>query len=144
MFKKIFYIGLILIFSFTLTACDKKKAIILLNKDQITKQTILNNDVIFQEKRKVHYIFISQKPIESKYIRVRIMKMADKANYYRTSLVFADDYRLKKDEIYYYDDYFVLETPGYYSIIVYDRDYLKKPLAKADFQIVENYDYIKK
>lgn len=120
---------------FFLTACNKKKAIILFNSNPITKQNLLENATEFVKNERFYYIFISEKPITSDRVRIRVFKRDPKANYQPTKLVNSNDYKLRKDQVYYYDSYLVINDAGEFCMVVYSLDNLKTPLAVADFRL---------
>lgn len=78
---------------------------------------------------------MTEKQIETNFIRVRVLKRDEKANYAPTKVVYCNDFRLSKDQIYYYTDYLVLNDTGYYYMMIYAMNRLDKPLATADFQV---------
>lgn len=133
--KKLLTILSILFLSFISCACHRPDTIILFNKYPITKDNLLDNSSEFVVGKRFHYIFISEKPLEADSIRVRILKRDDKANYEAIKLVYSNDFRLNKDQIYYYTDYIVINEAGYYCMLVYATNKLDAPLIKADFRV---------
>lgn len=133
------FVFLILLFSFVLclSGCtaNKSKNVILFNKEPITKENLTNNSILFDSNKKIYYIFISEKKIESKIIRVRVLKREEKVNLMISGVIYSNDFRLYKDQVYYYNDYLVIHDPGYYCMVVYGIDRLDKPLAMADFRV---------
>lgn len=122
---------------FIFCACNKNSPIILFNKDPITSETLLNNSTQFIKGKCFYYIFITKKPLKVNSIRVRIMKREEKANMCLSKLVYSNDFRLAKDNIYYYSDYLVINEVGYYCMMIYLTDNLRQPIATADFQVVD-------
>ena len=118
-----------------LSACDTPQTTILFNDNPITKENLLQNSTQFKVGKKFYYIFITQRQIETKFIRVKILKRDEKANYQPTKVVYCNDFRLSKDEVYYYTDYMVMNDAGYYYMLIYAMNRLDKPLATADFQV---------
>lgn len=137
MYKRFFNLFLILCSLFVFCACNKNAPIILFNKNPITNETLLNNSTQFIKGKKFYYIFITQKPLKVNSIRVRVMKREEKANMSLSKLVYSNDFRLAKDNIYYYSDYLVMNEPGYYCMMIYAANALNQPLAIADFQVVD-------
>lgn len=135
MIKKIFCLVLFCFLAVGLSGCNKQKAIILFNNNPITKETLLNNSTMFKVKKRIYYVFISQKPIESKFIRVIIQKREEKADNLALKVVYSDDFRLNKDNVFYYTDYIVMEETGSYCMKVYAKNNLERPLAVADFKV---------
>lgn len=137
MTKKLFSVLLIILISIILTACNKEKSIILFNHYPITHKNILMNSTIFKTDERIYYIYMTKKNLESEDIRIKIFKRSEKANNGYGSMVYSNDFRLKKGEINYFTDYIVLHSPGTYIMHVYKKDYLWKPDAVADFIINE-------
>lgn len=135
MFKKLLSILIIIFFALVLTACNTPKTIILFNDNPITKENLLQNSTQFKVGKRFYYIFITEKQIETNFIRVRILKRDEKANYQPTKVVYCNDFRLNKDQIFYYTDYLVMNDTGYYYMLIYAMNRLDRPLATADFQV---------
>lgn len=133
---KIKKITVFLIFClFIFTACHKPNTIILFNKNPITKENLLSNSSDFSVGKRVYYIFITEKPLKTEYVRVRILKRDSKADMQPIKLVYSNDFKLNKDQIYYYNDYIIMTEAGTYCMVIYSRDALDKPLAVADFRV---------
>lgn len=136
MFKKF-----LLIFSFVSTiilfsACNKPKTIILFNNFPITKSNFLDNANQFDAERKIYYLFITEKPLESEFIRVRILKREGKEGISPpVEVVYSNDFKIRKDEVYYYNDYIIMHSPGDYTMLIYSINKLNRPLAIADFRV---------
>lgn len=135
MFKKILILFLLLFPIVFFTACHKPKTIILFNRYPITKETFLNNSTEFQQDKRIYYVFMTEKPLDSKMIRIKIYKRGEKADFHVTGLVFTADFRLNKDQVHYYNDYIVMHEAGYYYMAVFAMNSLDKPLATADFRV---------
>jgi len=131
--KVLISISLILFLSLGLSGCDKNAPIILFNHNPITKETILNNSISFKQNERIYYIFLTQKPLTSPYIRVQVIKQDEKVEFWGTKVIRSDDYKLSKDQAYYYDDYVVLGETGHYYLLVFSKDNLAKPVAYSDF-----------
>lgn len=135
MHKKLFSLILLFCLAIGVSGCDRQKNIILFNHNPITKETLLNNATEFEVKKRIYYIYISQKPINTEFIRVILQKREEKADFVATKVVYSNDFRLNKDQIYYYTDYLVLEDGGYYCMKIYATSNLSRPLAIADFRV---------
>jgi hypothetical protein len=133
--KKIVLIFILIFFSFIFSACDKPKTIILFNNLPITKETVLNNATEFEQGKKIYYIFITENKLETDFIVVRILKRNEKAYFQPTKLFYSNDFKLYKDQIYYYSDYIVIHEKGDYCMVIYSKNRLDRPLAIADFRI---------
>lgn len=120
---------------FTLTACNKAPTIILFNREPITKENFLQNSTEFTVGKKIYYIFITEKPLKTDSIRIRIIKRDEKVNFNTTSIVYSNDFRLYKDQIYYYNDYIVMNEAGYYCMAIYACNKLDRPLVIGDFRV---------
>lgn len=139
--KKVFYFslcGLILfltLFVRGLMAYSKNTAMILFNKEPIKKENLLTCSNEFTAGKRLYYIFITEKPLKTEFIRVRILKRDEKANYDITKLFYSNDFKLQKDQVYYYSDYIVMNEAGDYCMSIYAINKLDRPLATADFRI---------
>lgn len=137
MCKKILYLFLLLVLCISLSACDKAKTIILFNQNPITKDNFLNNSNKFTTGKRIYYIFITEKPLQNDFLRIRILKREDKANMAISKVIYSNDFKLSKDQLYYYNDYIVINSAGYYSMVVYAKNKLDRPLTSADFQVTD-------
>ena len=134
--KKLIYILLLFVICIFLTACNKQKTIILLNNNPITKDNLLDNANLFSINKRIYYIFISQKPIKSEFIRVRVIKRDGEGGYkIPVTLLYSNDFRLKKEEVYYYTNYFVIHDPGEFFMSVYELNDLRRPLSTTNFRV---------
>lgn len=118
-----------------LTACNKPQTIILFNSAPITKENFLTNATEFSVGKKIYYIFITEKPLKTDSIRIRILKRDEKVNFEITKSVYSNDFRLYKDQIYYYNDYIVMNDAGYYCMVIYAKNKMDRPLVTADFRV---------
>lgn len=132
--KKIL-IFLVLFFAFTLCGCVKPTTIILFNKEPITKENLLNNSSEFTVGKRIYYIFITEKPLETNEVRVRVLKKEEKADFEINKIAYSNDFRLNKDQVYYYNDYIVMHEAGYYCMAIYAKNNMQSPLAMADFRV---------
>lgn len=135
MYKTFLSILIIVFLTLGLTACNKPQALLIFNDNPITKENLLQNSSEFKVGKKFYYIFITEKPLETNIIRVRILKRDEKADYQPTKLVYSNDFKLNKDQIFYYTDYIVMNDTGYYYMLIYDKNYLDRPLVAADFRV---------
>lgn|SRR5574344_457070 len=135
MYKKILTLILVASFSFILSGCHKNKTLILFNKQPIVKENILNNATEFDAGKRIYYIFLTEKPLTASMVRIKIYKREEKANFIITKLVYSHDFKVMKNEIYYYTDYIVLNDSGYYSMAIFAIDGLNKPLATGEFKV---------
>lgn len=134
--KKVFLFILILCLSLGLCACKRQSTMIIFNEYPITKDNLLQNSTVFTADKKFYFVVIStEKPISESGIRIRIVKKEEKANFAMGKVVYSNDFRLKKGEVYYYTDGLTMGEAGYYCMFVYAKDRLDRPLAIADFRI---------
>lgn len=135
MLKKQIVFCLILMFCTIFGGCKKDDPIILFNKQPITAETLLHNSMEFDLNRRIYYIFITQKPIKSEYIKVQIIKKEEKTSVAGLKLVYANDFKVYQDQVYYYTNYIVLHEAGHYYMQIFSMDNLEKPLARSDFYV---------
>lgn len=117
------------------TACVYDRGIILFNSQPITKENALSDEMTFSVNSKVYYLFIAPKKMSNKFIRVQVFKMTDKAPWGGNDIVRTKDFRLMKDERYYYTDYFTFGETGRYVMQVFSIDDLQHPLALDFFYV---------
>lgn len=120
---------------FLFTACSKPTTIILFNNAPITKDNFLNNATEFFAGKKIYYLFITEKKLDTEFIRVRVLKRNEKVDYEITGLAYSNDFRLYKNQIYYYNDYIVINEAGYYCMVIYTKNRLTTPLVTANFRV---------
>ncbi|MEI8128746.1 MAG: hypothetical protein WCG95_03915 [bacterium] len=135
MLKKFVVFFIFACFILVCSGCDRPKTIILFNNAPITKENILSNATEFTLGKRIYYVFMTEKKLETDLIRIRILKRNEKANFQPTKLFYSNDFRLYKDQIYYYNDYIVIHESGYYGMVIYAQNQLNKPLATANFRV---------
>ena len=133
---------LILLFSILLTmvlasACTSDKPAILFNKYPITEKNIYDYSKSFLVGRRIYYVVLMPKKVESRYLYIQIIKKDNNYGQFGYKLQQTYNIRLKDEEINYYTDYFVLNEKGYYFMKVYSKDNPQKPLAQADFYVAK-------
>ena len=126
---KIIKILLILLFAGFLCGCTKDKGIILFNSVPITENNALHDQKVFQPGSKVYFLFVAPKKMQNDFIRVQVFTITDKASLGGEDMLRTKDFRLMRDERYYYTDYFTLWDKGRYVMQVFSHDDLKNPLA---------------
>lgn len=138
MYKKFVCILFLFFTTFVAFGCDRSpKTMILFNKYPINKANILNNATSFKLNTRIYYIFLTEKPIKYDTIRVRVLKEEEKTGYQTTRLVYSNDFKVHNDQIYYYDDYIVMNENGTYRMVIYNLYSLQKPLASAEFKVTD-------
>ena len=78
---------------------------------------------------------MTDKPLETNAVRIKIYQRDKNADYQVNKLISSNDFRLRKDQIYYYDDYIVIHESGYYYMAIFALNGLDRPLATADFKV---------
>jgi len=132
---KIFFIFFLL--CLCLCGCKKKEeAGILFNKEPITKANVMHASRTFDAGQKIYYLFYTPEKLTTEFIRVQVFKAADNTPVGGYSIVLARDYRVMKQNMYYYYNYIVLHNPGKYVMQIFQIDNFSIPLAW-------NYFYVK-
>lgn len=132
--KKLVLILVLMIFF--CCGCDRKeRANILFNAEPITKDTIMHATTEFAEGQKIYYLFFTPKKLECKYIRVQVFKAGDTINRGGYSIYWTNDYRVMKQNMYYYYNNITIYQKGRYVMQVFSIDNLAKPLAFNQFWV---------
>ena len=131
-----------LIFTFTIlftilvtSDCTTDKAAILFNKYPITEKNIYDYSKTFLAGRRIYYVILMPKKVESRYLYIQIIKKDNSYGQFGYKLQQTYNIRLKDEEINYYTDYFVLNEKGFYIMKVYSKDNPQKVLTQADFYV---------
>lgn len=135
---KRFRIYIVLIFiSMFLSGCvfDKEKSGILFNKDPISKDTVMNSSRHFEVGKPIYYLFYTPQKIETEFIRVQVFKVGDNIPRGGYQIVWTNEYRIMKQNMYYYYNYFVLHSKGSYMMQIFSMNDLINPLAKNFFYV---------
>lgn len=135
MIKKFFISLLILFCVFCLSGCQSKKTLILFNNYPITKENLLNNSTEFNVDKRIYYIFLTDKKLDTEMVRVKVYKREPKVDCAVTNVVLTVDFKLRKDQLYYCEDYLVMHQAGYYYMAFFAMNDMQKPLATADFRV---------
>lgn len=127
---------LVLLFSILLlTGCTNKKAGILFNKHPITEQTIYDYTSVLDVGKRIYYVILMPKKVESRYINIQVIKKDNDYGRLGYDLIWTKTVRLKDEEINYFTDYFVLNQKGFYIMKVYSKDKPKEVLTGAEFYV---------
>lgn len=132
------FIRLLVFFFFMLMvfcSCSYEKGLILFNNEPVTKQNMLNDSKVFSEGRKIYYIFLAPKKLNTEFIRVQVFKITDLDTFGGSDVVRTKDVRVMKHERYYYTDYFVFHEKGRYVMQVFSHNDFQHPLAINEFFI---------
>ena len=124
---------LILLF---LSGCAKHEhGLILFNSVPITQNNIVHDQKSFRADSRIYYIFIAPKKLTNDLIRVQVSKMTDKAPLGGYEVIRTNDYRLMRDERYYYTNSYTFYEKGRYLMQVFSHDDFVRPLAYNDFYV---------
>ena len=132
--KKLFLIAILCLFF--CTGCDEKiKPNIIFNAEPITQETVMHPSREFAEGQKIYYLFFTPKKLECKFIRVQVFKVSDNVNRSGYTIYWTNDYRVMKQNMYYYTNHFTIHQKGRYVMQVFSITNLDKPLAYNEFWI---------
>lgn len=131
--KKLILALTLLILTLTTSACNTDKAAILFNRDPITEENVLNNSTIFERNERIYYLILMPKTVHSRYIYIQVIKKDNDYAQLGYKLYWANTFRLKDEQINYYNDYIVLNESGAYIMKVYSKDNPQKVLTQAQF-----------
>lgn len=120
---------------FILSGCSIKRAGILFNKHPITEQTIYDYTDILDVGKRIYYVIVMPKKVQSRYIDIQVIKKDNDYGRLGYSLIWTRSVRLKDEEVNYYTDYFVLNQKGYYIMKVYSKDNPHNVLTAAEFYV---------
>ena len=67
------------------------------------------------------------------FIRVQVFSLTDKADLGGEDMIRTKDFRLMRDERYYYTDYFTIWEKGRYVIQIFSHEDFTNPLAVREF-----------
>lgn len=118
---------------FTTTACNTDKPSILFNKNPITKENVMDYSTVFKPNVRIYYLVLIPKKIHSRYMYIQIIKKDNSYERLGYKLYWANTVRLKDEQVYYYNDYIVINEPGAYIMKVYSKDNPQQPLTMAQF-----------
>ena len=135
--KKIFLISIALLLTLTGCSFGKDKPSVLFNINPITKETIMDNSVVFAPGQRIYYVVLMPKPQESRFLYIQVIKQDSKDERFGYDLIWSANIRLKDEEMYYYTDYVVLNQTGSYIMKVFSKDKPTEALTMAEFFIRE-------
>lgn len=125
-----FYLGLVIL----TTACEKKTQLFL-NDEPITRNNVLEGQTAFALNSKIYYLLVSKKPLKADFIRVQVSQSSNKGPVDSYNIVWANDYKIIKQNVYFYHDYFVPNSRGKFLIQIFDKNNYYKPLAYSIFWV---------
>ncbi|MCR5261767.1 MAG: hypothetical protein K6C94_08015 [Candidatus Gastranaerophilales bacterium] len=132
---KIFKILVLFLVVLFFSGCANKKAGILFNKHPLTEQTIYDYTDILDVGKRIYYVIVMPKKVESRYIDIQVIKKDNDYGKYGYNLIWTRTVRLKDEEVNYFTDYFVLNQKGYYIMKVYSKDNPHNALVFAEFYV---------
>ena len=134
---KILRVILVLIFlSFCLCGCsDKEEAGILFNHEPINENNILHSTRTLEVGKRIYYLFYSPEKIKAEFIRIQVFKAEEKVPLGGYHILFTEDKRVMKQNMYYYYGNFTVHQPGRYVMQVFDVMDITKPLAWNYFYV---------
>lgn len=136
--KKLFLFIVTIFLAIFTCACDNEQAVILFNKHRFTPETInsSSNTNVFQVGERINYLITLPKPVESKFLRIQIVKVGgEKDERLGYELVWGKKVKLRDEQVHYYTDYIVFNSKGTYIMKVYSRDNPTKILTSGQFFI---------
>lgn len=133
--KKILLIFTALLILFVSSACDRVKPSILFNNAPITAQNAMNLTNVFAPGMRIYYLVIIPKPIKSRYAYIQIIKKEGANERLGYKMFYGNTVRLKDEQMYYYDDYIVINEKGTYVMKIYSKDNPTKVLTMAQFWV---------
>lgn len=135
--KKLVLLFSILLVMFLTCACTSDKASILFNKYPISEKNIYDYSKTFAVGRRIYYVVLMPKKVESRYLYIQIIKKDNDYGQFGYKLHQTFNIRLKDEEVNYYTDYFVINEKGFYIMKVYSKDNPHKVLTQADFYVAK-------
>lgn len=132
---KILKAAVLLFVMLFLSACTTQKAGILFNKYPITEQTIYDFTEVLDIGKRIYYVIVMPKKVESRYIDIQVIKKDNDYGRLGYDLIWTRSVRLKDEEVKYFTDYLVLNSKGLYIMKVYSKDNPRKVLVSAEFYV---------
>lgn len=131
--KLILFLTILLLL--TAPAHAKDKPAILFNKNPITKDTIYNCEKNFNTGRRIYYVILMPKKVESRYLYIQVIKKDNDYGELGYNLIWTRDIRLKDEEINSFTDYFVINEKGLYLMKVFSKDNPRRTYAASEFYV---------
>lgn len=115
--------------------CDGDKPGILFNRYPITEDTVMNYEQVFERGKRIYYLVVMPEKIHSRYMYLQIIKKDNDYGRLGYKIYYGKNIRLKNENIYYYDDYIVINEPGAYVMQIFSRDNPQKVLTMGEFWV---------
>lgn len=119
---------------FSTSACTSEKPGILFNKYPITEDTVMGYETVFGVGTRIYYLVLMPEKIHSRYAYLQIIKKGS-AGRLGYKVYYGKTIRLKNEQIYYYDDYIVINEPGNYVMQIFSKDNPQKVLTMGEFLV---------
>lgn len=133
--KKLVLFCLLVSFVLCTSACTKQSTGILFNNAPITKENVMDLTNVFQAGQKIYYLILIPKPSKSRYAYIQIIHKDNDYDRFGYDLFWANTVRLKDEQMYYYDDYVVINKKGSYTMKVYLKDKPQKVFTVGHFYV---------
>ena len=132
--KKFLVFLTMLFLMFSTSACTSEKPGILFNKYPITEDTVMGYETVFGVGTRIYYLVLMPEKIHSRYAYLQIIKKGS-AGRLGYKVYYGKNIRLKNEQIYYYDDYIVINEPGNYVMQIFSKDNPQKVLTMGEFLV---------
>lgn len=132
--KKFLVFLTMLFLVFSTSACTSEKPGILFNKYPITEDTVMGYETVFGVGTRIYYLVLMPEKIHSRYAYLQIIKKGS-AGRLGYKVYYGKTIRLKNEQIYYYDDYIVINEPGNYVMQIFSKDNPQKVLTMGEFLV---------
>jgi hypothetical protein len=119
-----------------------QKASIFISSKPIDAQNfeVYNMKSLFKPGQKIYYILLNPKPFVSGKIRLQILKVDYKGNFFGVTIAQGRDIEIDKNKQYISGD-FVLHQNGYYALRIFADEIYAYPLAETHFQVDDNAEF---
>ncbi len=131
--NKIIICILLIFTSVFFSSCTKDKAAILFNNNPITTENVMKYSSVFQTNQRIYYLILIPKNIKTRKIEIQVIKKDNDYMRLGYNLYWSYTAYLKEEQMYYYDDYVVIQQPGAYVMRVYSKDNPTKTLCMSQF-----------
>ncbi len=120
--------------AFILCGCDNQKSYILFNKVPFSQNTMAETTNVFSSGERIYYLVTTPKPVESKKLLIQVLKLGsnERLGY---EVVWSKMVKVRDEQVYYYTDYFTINSKGSYVMRVYSKDDPTKTLSANQFFI---------
>lgn len=131
--NKIIICILLIFTSVFFSSCTKDKVAILFNNNPITTENVMKYSSVFQTNQRIYYLILIPKNIKTRKIEIQVIKKDNDYMRLGYNLYWSYTAYLKEEQMYYYDDYVVIQQPGAYVMRVYSKDNPTKTLCMSQF-----------